>query len=113
METVSGTATGVYTGSFSLDYMLQLSRDPESTPMYASVGFGLSMLANRLSWFFNLRGPSVGLDSACSSTAVAIDIACQALRNGSCDTVSPSSFPYILAVPILAVPKYELIADAK
>lgn len=88
MESVSGSSTAVYTGSFSLDYMLQLSRDPECPPKYAAVGFGLSMLANRLSWFFNLRGPSIGLDSACSSTAMAVDIACQALHNGSCNMVS-------------------------
>ncbi|KAI2464634.1 putative polyketide synthase [Annulohypoxylon bovei var. microspora] len=85
MESVSNTATGVYAGSFSADYMFQLIRDPECPPSYASQGIGLSMLANRISWFFNLRGPSVSLDSACSSTATAIDIACQALRNGSCN----------------------------
>ncbi|KAI0415231.1 putative polyketide synthase [Xylaria grammica] len=85
MQQVSGSSTAVYTGSFNMDYMLQLNRDPEAPPTYAAVGFGLSMLANRISWFFNLRGPSIGLDSACSSTAMAIDIACQALRNRSCD----------------------------
>jgi len=88
METISGTRTAVYTGSFGFDYMLQLCRDPENAPMYAALGFGISMLANRLSWFFDLRGPSIGLDSACSSSAMAIDIACQSLRNGSCDMVS-------------------------
>ncbi|KAL2758194.1 hypothetical protein ACRALDRAFT_1040239 [Sodiomyces alcalophilus JCM 7366] len=85
MESINGSSTGVYTGSFSLDYMLQLTRDSENPPTYAAVGFGLSMLANRLSWFFNLHGPSIGLDSACSSTAMALDIACQSLRNGSCN----------------------------
>ncbi|KAJ2994424.1 hypothetical protein NUW58_g1566 [Xylaria curta] len=84
MESLAGSSTAVYTGSFSLDYMLQLSRDPEYTPTYAAVGFGLSLLANRLSWFFDLKGPSVGLDSACSSTAMALDVACNALRAGSC-----------------------------
>lgn len=87
MESISGSQAAVYTGSFSLDYMLQLCRDPENPPTYAAVGFGLSMLANRLSWFFNLRGPSIGLDSACSSTAMAIDIACQTLRSGSSNMV--------------------------
>jgi acyl transferase domain-containing protein len=87
MESISDSLTAVYTGSFTLDYMLQLARDPEFPPAYAAVGFGLSMLANRLSWFFNLRGPSMGLDSACSSSAVAIDIASQALHNYSCNMV--------------------------
>ncbi|RDA90934.1 hypothetical protein CP533_5339 [Ophiocordyceps camponoti-saundersi (nom. inval.)] len=85
MESVSSSGTGVYTGAFTNDYMLQLARDPENTPAYAAQGFGLSMLSNRVSWFFNLRGPSVSVDSACSSAASALDMACQALLNGSCD----------------------------
>ncbi|KAI0002769.1 thiolase-like protein [Xylariaceae sp. FL0662B] len=56
MEQVSGSSTA-------------LNRDPESLPTYAVVGSGLSMLANRISWFFNMRGPSIGLDSACSTTS--------------------------------------------
>jgi acyl transferase domain-containing protein len=93
METASGSSTAVFTGSFGLDWMIQLSRDPETPPKYAASGFGLSMLANRLSWFFNLCGPSIGVDSACSSTAMALDLACQSLRNGSCDAVNPSNVP--------------------
>lgn len=94
MESVNGTSTGVYTGCFSMDYTLQLARDPENSPPYAALGMSLSMLANRLSWFFNLQGPSIGLDSACSSTAMALDIACQALHTGSCNMVKKQSlFP--------------------
>lgn len=88
MESVNGSATAVYTGCFSMDYTLQLARDPENAPTYAALGMSISMLANRLSWFFNLSGPSIGLDSACSSTAMAVDIACQALQGDSCDMVS-------------------------
>ncbi|KAI0022370.1 putative polyketide synthase [Xylariomycetidae sp. FL0641] len=85
MESVAGTCTGVYTGCFSNDYLMQLLRDAESLPTHAVTGVGLSMLANRLSWFFDFHGPSVGLDSACSSTAMGIDIACQALHAKSCN----------------------------
>lgn len=91
LDSVSGTATGVYTGTFAFDYMLQHARDPECPPLYASQGFGLSMLSNRLSWFFNLRGPSMAVETACSSAATAIDVACQALINGSCDMVCKTS----------------------
>lgn len=87
MESVSNTAVGVYTGSFAIDYLLQLTRDAENPPPYASQGIGLSMLSNRISWFFNLLGPSVSLDSACSSTATALDLACSALLRRSCDSV--------------------------
>ncbi|ETS74933.1 hypothetical protein PFICI_13417 [Pestalotiopsis fici W106-1] len=86
MHDISGSRTGVYTGSFGIqDHTLQLARDPECSPIHAAVGSGLSMLANRISWFYNLHGPSIGVDSACSSATMAIDIASQALITGSCD----------------------------
>ncbi|KAI2936356.1 hypothetical protein CBS63078_867 [Aspergillus niger] len=84
MEHVNGSPTAVYCGSFGMDYMLQLVRSAEVPPPYAALGFGLSMLANRISWFFNFRGPSMAVDSACSSSAMALDTACAALRNGNC-----------------------------
>jgi emericellamide synthase (highly reducing iterative type I polyketide synthase) len=43
------------------------------------------MLANRISYFFDLRGPSMTIDTACSSTLVAIHEACRALRLGDID----------------------------
>ncbi|KAI1771759.1 putative polyketide synthase [Hypoxylon cercidicola] len=111
MESISGSSTSVYTGSFGLDYTTQLNRDPESPPTYAGLGFGISMLANRLSWFFNLQGPSIGLDSACSSSAMGVDIACQALRNGSCDmsmvagcnlTFAPETYNWLTNIGFLS-----------
>ncbi|KAI1425159.1 putative polyketide synthase [Xylaria sp. FL1777] len=104
MESVAGSSTSVYTGSFGLDYGIQINRDAECPPAYAGLGFGISMLANRLSWFFDLRGPSIGLDSACSSSAMAIDMACQALKTGSCNmsmvagcnlTFSPETYTWL------------------
>lgn len=89
MEDVNGSPTAVYCGSFGMDYMLQLVRSAEVPPHYAALGFGLSMLANRISWFFNLRGPSMAVDSACSSSAMALDTACAALKNGNCSMVGP------------------------
>jgi acyl transferase domain-containing protein len=40
------------------------------------------MLANRISYFFDLRGPSITLDTACSSGLVAVHEACKAIRGG-------------------------------
>jgi acyl transferase domain-containing protein len=89
MENVSGTKTSVHTGSFADDYRLMTMRDHESMPKYAATGSSISILANRISWFYNLHGPSVQIDTACSSSLVALDMACQALRTGESDMVSP------------------------
>ena len=89
MEKVSGSKTGVYTGSMGDDYkLLSSARDLEDVPIYSATGSAASMLANRLSWFFNLTGPSINLDSACSSSLMALDFACQGLRNGDSSMVS-------------------------
>lgn len=87
LEEVSGSKTSVYTGCFTTDYMLQLSKDPQYIPTYAATGVAASLLANRISWFFNLKGASVNLDSACSSSGMALDWACSGLRDRSCNMV--------------------------
>ena len=69
------------------DYKMMGCRDPEQGSNYAAAGVAFSMLANRLSWFYNLSGPSINLDSACSSSLVALDLACQGLRNKDTDMV--------------------------
>lgn len=82
-----GSKTSVYTGCFSNDYLTLLCKDPQAAPKYAAAGTAVAMLANRISWFFNLLGPSVNLDSACSSSMMAFDLACQGLWNGDCKMV--------------------------
>lgn len=57
--------------------------------MYEGTGNGQPLLAARLSWFFDLKGPSFVLDTACSSTMVALHLACQSLRTGESTSVSP------------------------
>ncbi|KAI0015071.1 BcPKS1, polyketide synthase [Xylariomycetidae sp. FL0641] len=84
-EDVYGSKTGVYTGCMMEDYKHILTKDLEQLPKYAATGVPVSMLANRISWFYNFCGPSVNLDSACSSSLMAFDIACQGLRNKDCN----------------------------
>lgn len=73
-----------------------LQQDPEQLPKYAATGLSGSMLANRVSWFFNLRGPSMNLDSACSSSLSALHIACQDLLNGTSKMVC---YKELFAIP--------------
>ncbi|KAK2612526.1 hypothetical protein QQS21_001464 [Conoideocrella luteorostrata] len=85
IEQVNGSNTSVHTGSFADDYRLITMRDHESLPKYAATGSSISILANRISWFYNLHGSSVQLDTACSSSLVALDMACQGLRTKEAD----------------------------
>ncbi|KAL4865154.1 hypothetical protein BDV12DRAFT_211223 [Aspergillus spectabilis] len=85
LEDLRGSRTSVHTGCFSNDYLHQLLKDPQRLPPYAAVAASQSMLANRISWFFDLRGPSCNIDSACSSSALAIESACRLLLSGQTD----------------------------
>ena len=70
------------------DYQKQVSKDPETMPRMNLAGNAFAILPNRLSWYFDLLGPSVHIDTACSSSLVAVDLACQSLRCGDSDAVS-------------------------
>ncbi|KAL9608149.1 MAG: hypothetical protein Q9167_007001 [Letrouitia subvulpina] len=85
IEKVRGSNTSVHTGCFTADYANLAAKDPEQMSRYSATGLANSMLSNRLSWFFDLRGPSVTLDSACSSSMIALDLACQGLWSGQSD----------------------------
>ncbi|KAL9603451.1 MAG: hypothetical protein Q9219_001138 [cf. Caloplaca sp. 3 TL-2023] len=82
LEKVATTKTAVHVGSFMHDYETMLSREPESYVPYKATGISLAMLANRISWFFNLTGPSIAIDTACSSSLNALELSCQSLRTG-------------------------------
>ncbi|KAK7713252.1 Type I Iterative PKS [Diaporthe eres] len=79
---VKGSRTSVYAASFTDDYTRMLAKDPDRYPRTTIMGTAPSILANRLSWYFDLAGPSMHVDTACSSSLVALDLACQSLRNG-------------------------------
>ncbi|NDJ60633.1 MAG: type I polyketide synthase [Chloroflexi bacterium] len=83
----SGSQTGVYVGAFTMDNMgQQLSHfNREHIMSHTGMSATMVMLSNRLSYTFNLIGPSMTVDTACSSSLVALHLACQALHNGDCD----------------------------
>lgn len=82
MEKLAGSNTSCYVGCFSRDYNEILTHDPETSPVYVSTGNGAAILSNRVSYFFDLKGPSLTVDTACSSSLVALHLACQSLRSG-------------------------------
>jgi acyl transferase domain-containing protein len=79
---VAGSATGVFAGASALDYAGRLSYDIPSLDPYFATGNALSIISNRISYVFDLRGPSFTVDTACSSALVAFDEAVAALDAG-------------------------------
>ena len=77
---IAGSTTGVYIGASTTDYSDLRLGDPASTDSYFMTGNTLSVFANRISYVFDLRGPSLTIDTACSSSLVALHHACEAIR---------------------------------
>lgn len=96
LDSVSGTRTGVFVGNFAIDHSVIQSRDPEFPRPYVSTGTSLSLLSNRISYIFNLKGPSVTLDTACSSSMYALHMAVNAIRNGDCDSAVVAASNWII-----------------
>ncbi|KAF7590282.1 hypothetical protein BBP40_003019 [Aspergillus hancockii] len=82
LEDLRGSETAVYVGSMNGDYADIIGCDGESFPTYGSTGAARSLLSNRISYFFDWHGPSMTIDTACSSSMVAVHEAVQTLRAG-------------------------------
>jgi phthiocerol/phenolphthiocerol synthesis type-I polyketide synthase C len=85
-SSLSGTETGVFVGGSALDYGNLRLHDPAAADAYFATGNNLAILSNRISYVFDLHGPSFTVDTACSSSFVALDAAVAAIRSGRIDT---------------------------
>ncbi len=81
-ESLQRSQTGVFVGACVSEYGYLASRDLSQVDVWTGTGGALSIIANRLSYFLDLRGPSMTVDTACSSSLVAVHLACQSLRTG-------------------------------
>ncbi|UMB69884.1 polyketide synthase Pks13 [Mycobacterium paraterrae] len=84
-SSLRGESVGVFVGTSVMDYSYLAMSDPTVAHPYAITGTASSIVANRVSYFFDFHGPSVAVDTACSSSLVATHQAVQALRSGECD----------------------------
>lgn len=92
MEKIAGSNTSVHVGCFTADFIIKNWRDSQQIPKYSATGTAASILANRISWFYDLQGPSMTVDTACSSGMVALDLACNGIWSGKSDTVQLADF---------------------
>ena len=101
-RSLAGTPTGVFVGVMSSEWSsLQLLDFAHLSPFFGT-GSGYFMTANRVSYHLGLTGPSVAIDSACSSSLTGIHHGCAALRSGEADTVIAAGVNLILT-PALSI----------
>ena len=74
---------GVFVGVLYLDYQL-FGVEEQLKGLPVTLVSNASSIANRVSYFFNFNGPSIAMDTMCSSSLTAIHLACQSIRLGEC-----------------------------
>ncbi|WP_062054967.1 hybrid non-ribosomal peptide synthetase/type I polyketide synthase, partial [Aquimarina longa] len=79
---IKGTKTGVYIGVEQVDYSGYMKNN--QADLYSGTGSALSILANRLSYYYDFRGPSMSIDTACSASLTSIHTAVKDIRSGEC-----------------------------
>lgn len=85
IDKLAGSNTGVFIGMYGSEFLKLQNLENELDALYIPTGNATSIAANRLSYQFDLRGPSIALDTACSSTLVAAHLGCTYLKNKQCD----------------------------
>ncbi|MGM8930679.1 SDR family NAD(P)-dependent oxidoreductase [Salinicola halophyticus] len=81
-QALRGSQCGVFLGIASLDYSYRMADDMSAIDTSTATGNTSSIASNRISYLFDLHGPSMSMDTACSSSLVAFHQACQSIRSG-------------------------------
>ena len=102
-----GLPVGVFMASNNNDYGMLISADPAEAHPYALTGNSSAIIANRISYAFDFRGPSISVDTACSASLVSIHQAVRSLRDGD-SKVAIAGGVNILANPFGTVAFSEL-----
>ena len=109
---LAGRRVGVFVGVTNSDYLdvqRAAGRGPEG---HTLTGAALSIIANRVSYLLDLRGPSVAVDTACSGSLTAVHQAVTALRDGSCDVAIAGGVSLILSPTLyVALGKSEMLSE--
>ncbi|RAK71065.1 ketoacyl-synt-domain-containing protein [Aspergillus fijiensis CBS 313.89] len=85
LQSIGGTNTAVFVGTFAHDYASLSTKNRCAIGGHTALGASRSILANRLSYVLNLKGPSMTIDTACSASLVALHQARQAILSGEAE----------------------------
>jgi myxalamid-type polyketide synthase MxaE and MxaD len=116
-EGLAGSQTGVFVGvhSQSVDYYLMQIDDLNALDTYSGTGTSHSVIAGRLSYWLDWRGPNITIDTACSSSLVAINLAVKSLRSKECNLALAGGVNVILSpeFSVAASRMHMLAADGR
>ncbi|WP_026127701.1 type I polyketide synthase [Nocardiopsis lucentensis] len=84
-SSLKGSSTGVFVGVMPNEYGMPLWRWQDETAGYMGTGTSTSVASGRISYLLGLEGPALTIDTACSSSGVAIHTAVRSLRSGETD----------------------------
>lgn len=97
VESLAGRQVGVYVGGLWHDYEVLRTMLGLSVTQHSTVGNSLDILAARLSYFLRTRGPSLAIESSCSSSLVAVHLACGAISRGEIEQAIVGASNLVLA----------------
>ena len=95
-DLISGTKSGVYMGNIWNDYEHDRKHKNASVTSHSALGQSANVIANRISYSLGLSGPSLVIDTGCSSSLVAVHLACQSLWDGSTNMAFAGAVNHLL-----------------
>eukprot|EP00058_Branchiostoma_floridae_P012892 XP_002598380.1 hypothetical protein BRAFLDRAFT_96863 [Branchiostoma floridae] len=101
-RSIRGSNTGVYVGVTSSEYLTMTCSPYSNISQYTNSGTNSCMVSNRISYEFDLHGPSFSVDTACSSSLYSIHLASEAIRKGDCSMAIAGGVNLML-LPITSV----------
>jgi phthiocerol/phenolphthiocerol synthesis type-I polyketide synthase C len=102
-DALAGSRTGVFVGVMNEEYAHVQLRRLDLVDALLGVGSAAGVTANRLSYTFDLRGPSTTLNTLCSSSLVALHLACRSLREGESSPVALAGGVNVILRPAMDI----------
>ncbi|CAK9055123.1 unnamed protein product [Durusdinium trenchii] len=110
-DQLMGAEVGVFVGQCQYDWFVMVSVGDKFNP-YTGTGISASISANRTSYIFGIKGPSVTCDTACSSSLVAADAALSSLRRGTAEAALAAGTNLILGTgPYISFSKAKMLSE--
>ena len=98
-DSLKGSQTGIFVGQYWDDYSMQriYAGAPDQIDRYSQLSALRGLSAGRIAHLLDIHGPTLQLDTACSSASLTVHLACQSLRNGESDLALAGGVSLILA----------------